>query len=153
MKVYISGKIGEEVPSDEIRIEFTIACAVLSAMGHECFNPICSGLGSIAERLAKLNGTTFYEEILLLNLMELKKCDAILMLPDWNQSPSAQVEYQFAKVIGKSIRFAKRGHAEEYLMKQWCAIPENGKRRLSHATVKDMKKYVDEHINEIWLPI
>ena len=153
MKVYISGKIGEEVPSDETRIKFVLACATLFEMEHEYFNPTCSGLGSLAEKLAKQNGTTFYEEILLLDLMELKKCDAILMLSDWKQSPGAQVEYQFAKAIGKNIRFAKREHAEAYLMEQWSAIPENGKRRLGHAAVKDMQKYAEEHINEIWLPI
>ena len=153
MKVYISGKIGEEVPSDETRIKFVLACASLFAMGHEYFNPTCSGLGSLAEKLAKQNGTTFYEEILLLDLVELKKCDAVLMLPDWEQSPGALTEYQYAKATRKKFFFAKREHAEEFLRKQWATLPENRRRPASRAAVKEMFQYAKKHVEEAWIGI
>jgi hypothetical protein len=36
--------------------------------------------------------------------MELKKCDIICLLPDWNESPGAQAELFFAKAIGLKVR-------------------------------------------------
>lgn len=100
MKIYISGKIGEEIPSPETLAKFKAAEDMLKGKGFDVFNPTTSGLGAHAESLAKKNGTTFYEEILLLDLQELKKCDAIYMLSDWVQSPGALIETNYAIAIG-----------------------------------------------------
>ena len=100
MKIYISGKIGEEIPSPETLAKFKAAEDMLKGKGFEVFNPTTSGLGILAESLAQMNGTTFYEEILLLDLQELKKCDAIYMLSDWVWSPGALIETDYARAIG-----------------------------------------------------
>lgn len=42
---------------------------------------------------------------MLLDLQELAKCDAICMLPDWIESPGAEVEFRFAKAIGLEIMY------------------------------------------------
>ena len=103
-KVYISGKIGEEVLSEATRQKFASAEKFLKAKGYKVFNPTTSGYGKIAENTAKAKGTTFYREILLLDIMALQQCDIICLLPDWNESPGAQAELSFAKAIGLKIR-------------------------------------------------
>lgn len=104
-RVYIAGKIGKEYPSEATFIKFEKAERQLQSKGYETFNPTNSGLGATADALAKLNGTDFYREIMLLDLQELAKCDAICMLPDWIESPGAEVEFRFAKAIGLEIMY------------------------------------------------
>lgn len=103
MKVYISGKIGEEIPSPETIAKFKRAEMKLRSREYEVFNPTTSGLGAHAESLACKNGTSFYEEIMFLDLQELKKCDAVLVLPDWRNSPGAKTEVMWAKALKKPI--------------------------------------------------
>lgn len=103
-KVYISGKIGEEVLSGATREKFASAERFLKKKGYKVFNPTTSGYGKIAENTAKANGTTFYREILLLDIMALQQCDIICVLPDWSESPGAQAELFFAKAIGLKVR-------------------------------------------------
>ena len=85
MKVYISGKIGEEKPSLETLEKFKKAETVLREHGYEVFNPTTSGLGKIADEKvleAERRGekTTWYQEILKLDLDALSFCDGIYLL-------------------------------------------------------------------------
>ena len=100
MKVYISGKIGEEVLSEATRQKFAKAEEYLRSWDFEVFNPTTSGLGLRAEELARENGTDFYTEIMKLDLAELERCDAIYMLKDWCDSPGAKVEHFRAVELG-----------------------------------------------------
>ena len=52
-KVYISGKIGEEVLSDATREKFARAEDMLRSKGYDVFNPTTSGLGKAAEKAAE----------------------------------------------------------------------------------------------------
>ena len=158
MKVYISGKIGEEVLTEVTRWKFDKTARILRAHGYEVFNPTRSGFGILAEEAVKnfvRNGevTTWYAQVLMLDLEELERCDAIYMLPDWKQSPGALVEYHFAEAIGKQIFFAVRRHAEHYLHERWIAIPENGEKPLCRTTIKEMEDYIAEHISEAYLDL
>lgn len=103
MKVYISGKIGEEVLSDATREKFAKAERELRGWDFDTFNPTTSGLGHQAEELAKQNGTDFYTEIMKLDLKELRWCDAIYMLKDWGDSPGAKVEKAEAERLGMAV--------------------------------------------------
>ena len=103
MKVYISGKIGEDVLSDATREKFAKAEAYLKGWDFEVFNPTTSGLGERAEELTKVNGTDFYTEIMKLDLAELEQCDAIFLLTDWIDSPGAKKELSRAKELGLAI--------------------------------------------------
>lgn len=104
MKIYISGKIGEEeFLSEETRQKFAQAEARMRMLGYDVFNPTTSGLGERAEELAKVNGTDFYTEIMNLDLAELAWCDAIYMLTDWTDSPGAKREYAEASKLGLAI--------------------------------------------------
>lgn len=97
MKVYISGKIGEDVLSEATREKFARAEFFLRDRNFDVFNPTTSGLGKLAEDLAKKNGTDFYTEIMKLDLEQLKECDAIYMLYDWQDSPGAIREHSDAE--------------------------------------------------------
>lgn len=121
MKIYISGKIGEEVPSPETLAKFKAAEDMLKGKGFDVFNPTTSGLGAHAESLARKNGTTFYDEILLLDLQELKKCDAIYMLKDWEKSDGANLEVDYARCIKKNIYWQDEMHARIFsdYSKKW----------------------------------
>ena len=103
MRVYISGKIGEEVLSDATREKFAKAEAYLKGWDFEVFNPTTSGLGERAEELARENGTDFYTEIMKLDLAELAWCDAIYLLNDWEDSPGAKKELAFAREHNISV--------------------------------------------------
>ena len=100
-KVYIAGKIGKEFPSEATFIKFEKAERQLLSKGYETFNPTNSSLGATADALAKLNGTDFYREIMLLDLQELARCDAT----GWIERPGAEVEFRFAKAIGLEIMY------------------------------------------------
>ena len=106
MKVYISGKIGEEVLSKATHQKFAKAEELLKARGFETFNPTTSGLGRHAESIAKIEGTTFYEEIMMLDLHQLKDCDAIYMLADFLDSPGAKAEHALAIAFKKKVYYA-----------------------------------------------
>lgn len=106
MRIYISGKIGEEFLSEATRQKFQNVESRLRKAGHEVFNPTTSGLGKTADESASILGTTFYKEIMLLDLRELTRCDAIYMLPDYKTSPGAMAELYFAKAIGLQIIYS-----------------------------------------------
>lgn len=110
MKVYISGRIGEEVISEETRLKFAKAEAMLKAKGFEVFNPTCDEwqrhvrMMYEKDRNAKepwLEGKfpDLYGYTLLRDQMVLSTKDAIYMLADWRQSPGATAEYHFAVVL------------------------------------------------------
>lgn len=151
MKVYISGKIGEEVLCEATRQKFAQAEKTLQARGLKTFNPTTSGLGRHAESIAKIEETTFWEEIIILDLMQMKNCDAIYLLPDWQDSPGALTEFNYAKGAKKKIFFASWKQATLYLSELWNAIPRE-KMPLSEAS-ELQKKYITEHIDEIWIPM
>lgn len=111
-RVYISGKIGEEVLSDATREKFARAERFLRSQGHAVFNPTTSGYGEYAERYVKAynDGTEglyrqrqWYDQILLMDLSALCSCDAICLLDDWRQSPGAKVELAYAQAIGLKV--------------------------------------------------
>ena len=116
MKVYISGKIGEEVISEATRRKFAKAEEILKATGFETFNPTTSGLGAHAESLAMAADykTSFYQEILLCDLAQLAQCDAIYMLADWSKSNGANVELSFAMATDKRIFWEQEEDAKAY---------------------------------------
>lgn len=157
MRFYISGKIGEEKPSRDTLAKFKKAEDMLKSNGHDVFNPTNSGLGAHAESLAMKNGTTFWEEIVILDIAELKKCDAIYLLDDWVISDGAQSEYYYAKGAGKEIIFQNPWHAtlylEDILRESRIAghplmVPDEGE------SVSDcQKRFVRKHIGEVWIPL
>ena len=157
MKVYISGKIGEEVISEATRQKFAKAEEMLKAKGYEVFNPTCEewqkniilGYGVDVQQAPppKDGKISKYAYILLRDQMALANKDAILMLEDWQDSPGATSEYYFAMATGKKIFFASREHAVLRLEEDWKEANKTMKMRAPRY------KYVDLHLHESWLPI
>lgn len=117
MRVYISGKIGEEVISEATRQKFARTEEMLSERGYEVFNPACEEwqrhlwVMYETDRHAKepwLEGKfpDLYGYTLLRDQMVLSSCDAIYMLPDFLDSKGAKAEHAFAIATGKQVYYA-----------------------------------------------
>lgn len=114
MKVYISGKIGEEVISEATRQKFARAEEMLKAKGYDVFNPCDERWQNTLKReyendqYVKSPWLTskfpdFYAYALLRDLMVLSTKDAIYVLADWTESDGANVELDFARATGKQL--------------------------------------------------
>ncbi len=156
MRIYISGKIGEEVISDATRQRFEKAQKMLeerlSDQSYVC-NPV--------DDLFQLTMDTdfhwrqmkkSYSEILLYDLNWLHTCNAIYMLDGWKDSPGAQTEYKFAVATGKKIFYESKKDAINHLWDVFLGNPEHGKLSLSKGT-KLANEYAQQHLDEVWLPI
>ena len=115
MRVYISGKIGEEVLSEGTRRKFAEAEKLLQSRGFETFNPTTSGYGAFAEEFVNTYNAscpphfakrTWYDQILLMDLDALASCHAIYMLPDFLDSKGAKTEHALAIAMGKQVYYA-----------------------------------------------
>ncbi|MBR6188075.1 MAG: DUF4406 domain-containing protein [Prevotella sp.] len=110
-RIYISGKIGEEVISEATRQKFAKAEELLK----ECFgeenivviNPACDYIQEAIKMHYSMKGINpWYEETLLYMLHWLETCTAIYMLPDFLDSPGAKAEHAFAIATKKKIFYA-----------------------------------------------
>ena len=113
MKVYISGKIGEEVISDATRQKFARAEEMLMAKGYEVFNPCDEKWQNTLKREYEIDQYVnsawligefpdFYAYALLRDMMVLSTKDAIYVLQDWDRSPGSETEVRFAMATGCS---------------------------------------------------
>jgi len=168
MKVYISGKIGEEVVSEAIRQKFAKAKEMLKAKGYEVFNPCDERWQNTLRRdyekeklspgslLLQGKFPTFYAYVLLRDLMVLSTKDAVYFLDDWGVSPGARAEYYTARAISKRMFFEDRCDACEYLIQRmYDELNAEGK-TLEYDGVQDCNDleiaYFTKHLEEAWLP-
>lgn len=99
-KVYLSGKIAG-LSEDEYRANFSQA-----AMDALAFFP--------DEQVTIVNPATLpaihnsWADYLIRDLMLLKDCDAIVMLPDWEDSKGAMTEHVFAEGMGLEIHYLRK---------------------------------------------
>lgn len=77
MRIYISGKITGDA---DYKKKFSDAQTVLEELGHVVINP--------AERRAGLDNRAY----MLLSVLDIMKCDAVLLLADWKDSCGAKIE-------------------------------------------------------------
>ena len=88
-RLYISGKIrGEDEAA--CKVKFYSVQLMLEARGFEVVNP----LELVGNWDAPRN------EALSKCLIVISKCDALYMLPDWEDSEGARIEASFARQIG-----------------------------------------------------
>ena len=158
MKVYISGKIGEEVISEATRQKFARAEEMLKAKGFDVFNPTTSGLGELAdamtkarlslhqqiedEEIDKRRERSWYECILALDIEELTFCDAIYMIGNFMESPGAIAEYAFAMATGKQVFFSEEGAARWHIRRLYNKTPDGS----------NWYDWIEKRTNEIWIP-
>ena len=94
MKIYISGP----VPANRgfYKHPYMLAEARLRLLGHNPFNPSWMNLDDCWSNNERLS----------VGLAALALCDGIFMLEGWEDSKSAQVEYDYAVKNDKKIFFA-----------------------------------------------
>lgn len=138
MKVYISGKIGEEVISEATRQKFARAEEMLKSKGYEVFNPCDERWQKILKREYENDSYVkspwlaskfpeFYAYALLRDLMVLSTKDAIYMLADWTESDGANVELDFARATRKQLFWESKEDAlvfnnDENLYSVWLPL-------------------------------
>ena len=122
MKVYISGKIGEEVISDATRRKFARAEEMLRAKGYKVFNPASESYQAAIEVSYKIAKATVhidetmgrYAYILQKDIWALEECDAVYFLDDWDKSPGANVEHSYAMAVGKKLLWQRLEDAQVF---------------------------------------
>ena len=91
MKIYISGKING-LPPFYSQMRFAMAEKKLAEKGFEVINPW----------KLDMSGCEEWDDYIMRDLEELRKCDAIYLLSNWQESDGAMVEYYFAN--GKKMQ-------------------------------------------------
>lgn len=132
MKVYISGKIGEEVISEATRQKFARAEEMLKAKGYEVFNPGTDEWRSFVLWVWR-STSNFHKKdrdsyVLITDLSRLAECDAIYILEDWSISDGAKAEISFANATGK-------------------------KRLWQNYEDARLNRKEEEKVEEVWLPL
>jgi len=90
MKVYISGPMkGRHNLNEEA---FANYAELLREHGHIPVNPHDIAV----TRFRKETDDAYYERCLAADFLELRMCDAIIMMPDWVDSQGARREQQYA---------------------------------------------------------
>ena len=164
MKVYISGKIGEEIISEETREKFDAAEKMLLDKGYIVFNPTGQvwvyGLQENHRYAVRTIGKDvvmpFYDYCLLKDLQKLAQCDAIYMLKDWRMSPGARAEHAFAEAVGKRFFFEDRFQACEYLCDEMWNLVKTGNppaEYLENGINAAEIAYGKKHLDRVWRPI
>lgn len=95
MKIYISGRI---TGTDDYKLRFGRAANEIRKKGHEPINPV--GLQTILDPR-----TTSWAQYMAAALGLLYASEAILLLPDWEDSKGAQKEKAAARRLGMRIYY------------------------------------------------
>lgn len=96
MKVYISGPITNK---NNYRIDFYNRELQLRKMGYLVCNPATFSQEVESDILYRFGRKPTYNEYMKFAIKKLLDCDAITMLPDWQESKGATAERQIAIVL------------------------------------------------------
>lgn len=168
MRIYISGKIGEEVISEATRQKFARAEEMLKAKGYEVFNPTNEEWQQHLkeqydiqyydrEKTIPANAASFYTYCLLRNLMAMATKDAVYFLDDWDRSDGANTENSFAVATCKRLFFQDRRDACEYLIERMYKEAKANGSPVKYENLNDRNDieiaYFTKHLDEAWLPL
>lgn len=96
MKVYISGPITN---NDNYILDFFNRELQLRKMGYQVCNPATFSKEVDSDILYRFGRKPTYNEYMKFAIKKLLDCDAITMLPDWQESKGATAERQIAIVL------------------------------------------------------
>lgn len=102
MKVYISGKITGDV---NYKNKFWMVAATVRDAGHTPLNP------------ADLPEDMRPADYMRINFAQMDSADAIIFLPDWEDSKGAQLEHLWAKYVGKPRYYIANGADSDSLVR------------------------------------
>ena len=165
MKVYISGKIGEEVISEATRQRFARAEEMLKAKGFDVVNPaseqyqkkMMNWIGTEEDyHLSMEMPFNRIAEIMQYDFEELSQCDALYLMKGWAVSGGASLEYDFARYIGVPCLFEEADTAINYLECRCMSEAAKNGIFLDRYNVADKHQidvYVNSHLHDVWLPI
>lgn len=119
--IYISGKIGPDGVTDEIRLKFAKVEDHLRSLGFDPMNPaekilndhiIQESKKSLKEMRKQMaiagfdpKIPTLYGHILVTDMELIMMCDSVYFLSDWKDSPGAAAELSFAIATRKKVYF------------------------------------------------
>ena len=97
MKIYVAGKITGDLPY-HYKYKFGYAASNLRKEGHKVISPV--------ELNAALEKDLFdYEDMMTMCFAAIDVCEAVYMLMDWENSPGAKREHEYALKLGKKIMY------------------------------------------------
>jgi hypothetical protein len=97
--VYISGPVTDV--EDNNRSQFLFAQQMLLSAGCSVFNPI-----HIEGPIDPLQGDAMHQYYMHFCVRALPECDAIFLLPDWQNSKGAKWEKKIADMLGLTVYYA-----------------------------------------------
>ena len=93
MKIYIAGKIsGQDL--EKAKKKFAKAEKEMRQRGFETVNPLA---------IQKIHPDKSWGDYMLEDIKQLLRCDAILLLPDWEDSTGAKIEKMIAQKMGMRV--------------------------------------------------
>lgn len=98
-KYYISGAISS-LPLEQAKAQFAEAEERLRRRGAEVANPTKNALPDSAT----------WEEHMTIDIIMLLSCQAVYMLPTWEQSKGASLEHRIAKELGMAVEYERPPH-------------------------------------------
>ena len=155
MKFYISGKIGEENRQKFARGRGDAEGEGLRGVQshYKRIGKGCRRKGTGVERRGEK--TTWYQEILKLDLDALSFCDGIYLLNDYKQSDGARIEYDFALANKKKFLFQEFFHGVDFLALEFDE--KVGRGIIEVAPEKSYNKAREDwgvkHIDSVWIPL
>lgn len=96
MKIYISGPITNDPDFEK---KFDYYRTLLRRRGHQVLDPTVWNREKLVLE---------YQEYMKLDLAMIEVCDAIYMLPNWQDSKGAQIELEYATRKGLQIFYADK---------------------------------------------
>lgn len=96
--IYVAGPYTDD-DFDVVKENVRIAALVSQELWRNGFVAICPHLNTYEFDVGKNPHTTF----LVGDFEIIKRCDAVLMLPGWEESMGAYAEHIFAKWLGKPV--------------------------------------------------
>jgi hypothetical protein len=103
-KIYIAGKVSG-LPFHDVVGKFAKAYDQIVSLGFEAVNPVELVQDYLHDHPENLESTEeeIWQLAMKLCIKELVDCDGIVLLPDWNNSKGAKIEYRIAMDLDLAI--------------------------------------------------